>query len=69
MIFSKNRGTTKRGMKEIRGDYLGLLIFFRREGKDGELWTVRGEDRATAGANIERLVLFGQRARESERRW
>ena len=37
LIFNKNRGTTKRGMKEIRGDYLGLLVFFKREGKDGEL--------------------------------
>ena len=69
MIFSKNRGAAKRGMKEIRGDYLGLLVFFKREGEDGELWTARGKDRATAGGNIERLVLFGQMARESGRRW
>ena len=37
LIFNKNKRTTKRGMKEIRGDYLGLLVFFKREGKDGEL--------------------------------
>ena len=59
LIFNQNRGATKKGMKEIRGGCLGLLVFFKREGEDGELWTARGEDRATAGGNIERLVLFG----------
>ena len=35
LIFSQNRGAAKRGMKEIRGGCLGLLVFFKREGEDG----------------------------------
>ena len=45
LIFSKNRDATKRGMKEIRGGGLGLLVFFKRKGEDGRVRRRRSGNR------------------------
>ena len=59
LIFSLNRGVSKRGMKEIRGGCLGLLVLFKREGEYGRVRRIRSGNR---WGELERLVLFGQRA-------
>nr|TKR91490.1 hypothetical protein D5086_0000222650 [Populus alba] len=60
------RGQERLGMKEIRGGSLGLLVFFKRKGEDGRVRRRRSGNR---WGELERLVLFGQKARKSGRRW